>query len=267
MMPLCWIHRRGVSVLIRFALLLIFLGFGAAGQAQSPSEMRASFSPSPPAVGKMQIDSVVIGFLGGFVARNDARHTTVQIAQHLRTEYNGNVRVATFENRNLTEAHQMVLDLLHEQYATSSVARPTRELNVVLYGHSWGASAVVALARLLDKDKIQVALTLQVDSVAKPFQNDSVIPSNVVHAANFYQSDGFPRGQSTILAADPARTKILGNFQFDYRGNIVDIGNLPWYNRVFMKRHIQIECDPVVWQRVEELIREELPQSAAQTTR
>jgi hypothetical protein len=106
-----------------------------------------------------------------------------------------------------------------------------------------------------------------VDSVAKPFQDDSVIPSNVARAVNFYQADGFPRGQRTILAADPAHTRILGNFQFDYRGNMVDIGDLPWYNRMFMKRHIQIECDPAVWQRVEELIREELPQSAAQTAR
>jgi hypothetical protein len=102
----------------------------------------------------MRIDSVVIGFLGGFVARNDARHTTVQIAQHLRTEYDSGVRVATFENRHLAEAHDMVLDLVREQSVSTSGDRSKHKLNIVLYGHSWGGNAVVALARMLEKDKI-----------------------------------------------------------------------------------------------------------------
>jgi len=54
-----------------------------------------------------------------------------------------------------------------------------RHARILLFGHSWGASAVVRLARKLDRAGIPVALTIQVDSVAKPFSNDVIIPSNV----------------------------------------------------------------------------------------
>jgi len=39
----------------------------------------------------------------------------------------------------------------------------------------------------------------------------------------------------------------------------------PWFERVFIKTHIAIECDPVLWQRIEGLIRESLgpPQETA----
>ena len=56
-------------------------------------------------------------------------------------------------------------------------------------------------------------LTVQVDSVAKPFQNDDLIPSNVLQAANFYQACGLIRGRAKIIPADPTRTTILGNFR------------------------------------------------------
>jgi hypothetical protein len=73
--------------------------------------------------------------------------------------------------------------------------------------------------------------------------------------------NGFLHGQRQIRASDPARTHILGNFRFDYRANPIRCQDYPWYDRVFMKAHIQIECDPNVWTQVESLIRSKLPLS------
>jgi len=125
---------------------------------------------------------------------------------------------------------------------------------IILYGHSWGASEVVDLARRLERERIPVLLTVQVDSVSKFGQNDEVIPANVAQAVNFYQTDGFLHGTAQIRAADPARTRIIGNFRFEYADAPYSCAAYPWYLRVFMKAHTQIECDPKIWTRVGELI-------------
>lgn len=102
-------------------------------------------------------------------------------------------------------------------------------------------------------------LTIQVDSVSKFHQNDSVIPANVAQAANFYETNGFVHGQVEIRAADPARTKIIGNFRFDYKESPYTCNAYPWFDRVFVKAHTQIECDQNVWKQAEALIRSDLP--------
>lgn len=124
---------------------------------------------------------------------------------------------------------------------------------------SWGGSETVALARELEKDHIPVLLTIQVDSVAKIKQNDALIPANVREAVNFYQPNGILRGRPEIRAADEKRTRILGNFRFDYKSKTIKCDRYPWYDRVFAKYHTEIECDPVVWNQVESLIRSKLP--------
>lgn len=101
-------------------------------------------------------------------------------------------------------------------------------------------------------------LTIQVDSVAKLGEDDRLIPANVAQAVNFYQLNGILHGRREILAADPAHTRILGNFQSDYKTKSINCDGYPWYARVFMKPHIEIESDPGVWKRVESLIRAEL---------
>jgi len=138
-------------------------------------------------------------------------------------------------------------------------AEEKRSACIILYGHSWGASAAVTLARELDREGIPVLLTVQVDSVAKRGENDRVIPANVAEAANFYQPNGFVHGQPRIRAADPARTHIIGNFRFDYKTTPINCKQYPWYDRLFMKSHIEIECDPKVWTQVESLIHSRLP--------
>ena len=201
---------------------------------------------------------IVIGFLGGYVRHDDAVHTTVQVARSLRKEY-PNAHVATFENRHLSDAHKLILGFLGGKTAAGLTDEQKRSAHIILYGHSWGACAVVSLARLLKSEGIPIVLTVQVDSVSKAGRDDATIPDNVRYAANFYQDKGFIRGQPKIVAADASRTKILGNFYFDYSANPISCPEYPWYTRFFMRSHIEIECDQNVWNRVENLIREQLP--------
>jgi hypothetical protein len=133
-------------------------------------------------------------------------------------------------------------------------------------GHSWGASEAVNLARTLRKESVPILLTIQVDSVSKPGKDDKFIPANVAQAINFYQLDRLLHGQRQIVAADPLSTQILGNFRFDYKDNPINCDGYPWYARIFMKPHIEIESDPKVWNRVESLIRSKLPPASVSST-
>jgi pimeloyl-ACP methyl ester carboxylesterase len=217
--------------------------------------------PADPA--RVATPPIVIGFVGGFLRHDDAVHSTVILARNLQRDYAGVAHVETFENRRVNDARATVLSLLAQGHANGPTLEEKRTARIILYGHSWGASATVMLARALHADGIPVLLTVQVDSVAKLGHNDAVIPENVEHAANFFQDNGFPRGQQNIRAADARRTQILGNFKFDYATKPVSCPEYPWIARAFMKPHIEIECDPVVWHTVEDLIRAELPPSAA----
>jgi hypothetical protein len=202
---------------------------------------------------------IVIGFVGGFVKYDDMVHSAVQIAAHLRHDYRSGVFVEVIENHHRERAYADIVRLVDTDHNGTLSAEEKRNARVVLYGHSWGASEAITLARQLDSDGIPVLLTVQVDSVAKPGENDQVIPANVAEAANFYQLNGFLHGEPQIRAADPARTHIIGNSRFDYKTNPIDCKQYPWYDRLFMKSHTEIECDPKVWTQVESLIRSKLP--------
>ncbi len=199
--------------------------------------------------------AVVIGFLGGFVHSNDRRHAEVHIVQQLRETYGNGVRVEIFENRRRAKAHKWILDWLNRKGDGKLTDENKRSTRVILFGHSWGASAVVSLARDLQQDGIPVSLTIQVDSVTKNGEDDSLIPANVAEAVNFYQTGGILHGRSKIRAADLSRTKILGNFRFTYDKEPAECRAYPWYDRLLFKGHTAIECDPRVWSQVEALIR------------
>jgi pimeloyl-ACP methyl ester carboxylesterase len=163
-----------------------------------------------------------------------------------------------FENHRGKEAHQAILRRLHANRDGALSPEEKQNARIIIFGHSWGASETVELARQLEKDDIPVILTIQVDSVSKLGQNDAVIPANVLQAVNFYQLDGMLHGQSQIRAANPAHTRILGNFRSGYKAKPFSCGQYPWWDRLIMKPHIQIECDPSVWNQVESLIRSNL---------
>ncbi len=181
-------------------------------------------------------------------------HSAVQIAANLRHDHPSGVFAEVLENHRAGKAYTDILHLLDANGDGKLSAEEKRNARIILYGHSWGASEAITLARELEKQGIPVMLTVQVDSIAKPGENDKVIPSNVAEAANFFQPHGFFHGEAQIRAADPSRTRILGNFRFDYKTNPIVCKQYPWYDRFFMKFHTEIECDPKVWSQVRSLI-------------
>jgi hypothetical protein len=235
--------------LFRVLLLVSTLALVSGEVSSKPPATPAGVSPTP---------IVIIGFVGGFVRHDDRVHTEVQLVNRLREEYASAVFVQAFENHRGKDAHEAVLRLLDGNKDGKLSPEEKQSAHIIIFGHSWGASETVELARQLEKDGIPVVLTIQVDSVSKRGENDALIPANVAQAANFYQLDGMLHGQAQIRAANPARTRILGNFRSDYKEKPLTCGAYPWWDRLLMKPHIQIECDPAVWNQVESLIRSNL---------
>jgi len=270
------IRGKGKPVLRFLAAIVVLLcvapAWSVAGDGPgSPASKADDTSPVSAAVDTTTVSApsgpiIVFGFLGGYVRADDTAHTTVQVARSLRKDYPVGVRIETFENHHVGDAYGWIKYLLGGGRSGTLTEEQKRAARIILYGHSWGASAAVTLARTLQKEGIPVLMTIQVDSVSRSGQNDAVIPDNVRYAANFYQEKGFVHGQPKIQAADASRTQILGNFRMDYTKNPISCEDYPWYTRAIMRSHIEIECDPRVWQRVEDLIREKLPTPVAKSS-
>jgi hypothetical protein len=249
---------RSTSVLQSvFVLLLACAAASAEALAPSCPAHEVAFSTKLPAgveVAATPRRLIVIGFMGGRVGAGNAVHRELMVAQQLQRRYPQAVHAAVFANHDEKAALRAVLAQLDEDKDGCLSAAEKTSARVVIYGHSWGASETVALARKLNDLAIPVLLTVQVDSVQKPNHQDGLIPPNVGEAINFYQTEGLLHGRSHIVAMNPRQTKILGNFQFTYKGQPVDCAGYPWFARTFMKPHIEIENDPAVWDRIEALI-------------
>jgi hypothetical protein len=220
---------------------------------------QATLAPSSSLSIKPQSELIVVGFAGGFIKSTSSVHGEVALAQHLRDQYAATLHAEIFANHHGTDAHREILRLITAQHI------PNKSARVILYGHSWGASEAVAVARQLQRDGVPVLLVAQVDGVNKRQADDSLIPANVAEAINFYQTEGLLHGRPAIHAADPAATKILGNIQLSYKHNEIPCPGYPWIARTFTKRHIEIENDPHVWNQIETLILSHLsPQTQAQ---
>jgi hypothetical protein len=198
--------------------------------------------------------AIVIGFVGGFAKPDDLKHPEVQFAARLRQCYPSQVHAVVFSNHEGHEALRQVLRLLDADHDGALSPDEKEHAKIILYGHSWGASETVAFAKELGQRGIPVLLTIQLDSIKKPGQQDSTIPPNVANAVNFYQPRGLLHGRPEISAADPARTRIIGNFRMTYKGHPIDCRNYPWLARTFNKPHHEIENDPRVWQQAAALI-------------
>jgi hypothetical protein len=250
------VSRRTAIALM--STLLVALPGNAASSDPDHSSGSSTVQPSNQAASEV----IVIGFLGGFVSHDEPHHPEVQMIRGLRQQYLGDVYFNIFENRKVGEAYKTILKRLDTSGGAASSADQKRRACIVLFGHSWGASAVVELSRKLERANIPVALTIQIDSVEKPFQNDWLIPPNVVEAVNYYQTHGLVQGRRRILAADPEHTTILGNFLWKYRGDPAECHGFSWRGRLLSRGHTQIECDSEMWVQVETLVRSHLPDPA-----
>lgn len=236
-----WITRRFLGVIVSGLLLVLFTVCEA-------EQIQPEFQRTPPPA------PIVVGFVGGFVHADDLRRSEVQLADRLRADYGDRVRVAVFENRQRARAHAQILHWLSRD--TEDISSTQKEIRtpIILFGHSWGASAVITLARELQQEGISVALTIQVDSVSKNGETVWLVPANVAEAANFYQRGGILHG-SEIRAADPSRTNVVRNSRLRYEQMPSSCRRFPWYQRLVSKGHNAIECDPSVWFQIETLIR------------
>ena len=243
------LRRFGIVILASILSFGAVVALAQASLGQSVSNVTRTLPPV-----------IVIGFVGGFIKHDNLVHSEVQLAARLRKAYPMGVDVETFESYHGEKALERILSGLDANHDGILTLDEKQNGRIIIYGHSWGGSEAIALARKLENDGIPVLLTIQVDSISKIHENDALIPANVAQAANFYQPDGLLHGQSEIRAADPARTRIIGNFEFDYKGSPYKCNQYPWYDRIFGKSHTQIECDPGVWKQAECLIRSKLPQ-------
>jgi hypothetical protein len=245
------LHANTLITVALAALFVAAVGFvyplRAVAQAQL-SPIDAAHSPA-----------LVIALVGGFVHSDDGRHAEVQIARELQSAYGNDVQVGIFRNRDKKRAYKLIHDWWQRKEQSKSAGKELDNAPLILYGHSWGASAIVTLARELQLASIPISLTIQVDSIRKNGQNDSIIPANVAEAINFYQTGGILHGRPKIMAADPIRTKILGNLRFKYEQEPAECRPYPWYDKLFFSGHTSIECDPRVWSQVDALIRNRLP--------
>ncbi len=201
---------------------------------------------------------ILVGFAGGFVRHDNPRHGPVRLAQRIRQTLQAGDTIQVFENRHRRAAYKSILRLLDSNQDGVLSSEEKSQARIILFGHSWGASAVVLLSRDLNRAGIPVLLTVQVDSVEKPWQSDKIIPDNVAAAVNFYQPHGLIHGRPQIVAADNSKTQILGNFRFDYQKNPVQCQGVSWFQNRFSRSHMQSDCDPRLWSQVESIVRERM---------
>lgn len=199
---------------------------------------------------------LVLGFLGGREPWDNEKRNARRLALRLRQRFaveTPRVHVETVENMKRHLAVRLVRDSLDRDRNGTLDGEERGSARVILYGQSFGGAAVVKLARQLEQMGVPVLLTVQVDSVGR---GDTRIPANVACAANLYQSNGlFVRGEPEIRAVDTQKTRILGNFRYDYsRKGDIDLSRVGWLKKAFRTAHTKMDFDPEVWARVEGMI-------------
>src|SRR5260221_4490708 len=207
---------RSWNYLIRAALLAGMIS-GIVPFASRAQHMLAPASPSTAEAVRPNSFNIVIGFMGGMVTRDEPNRSEVLLAAKLRDDYSNFAYVDTYQNARWKDARTKILTLLDTDHDGKLSEEEKQRARIILYGHSWGASAAVTLARDLRELGIPVLLTVQVDSIRKMGQKDNTIPANVAEAMNFFQSDGMLHGRKSIRAENPEKTKILGNFELNYK--------------------------------------------------
>jgi pimeloyl-ACP methyl ester carboxylesterase len=236
-------------------LVLTTMVVGAASIAQA---QEVSLWEGPSAVASPAIRNViVIGFVGGFVSPSDTKHPEVQFAAYLQDRY-PLIHTEVFGNHHGRKALHQVMRLIDTDHDGVVSSAERERSTIIIYGHSWGATETAAFANKLGRMDIPVALTVQIDTIAKPGHRASPISPNVTRAINFYQTRGPLHGAPEIVAVDPARTIVLGNIRMTYEDRPINCDNYSWYSRTLNKPHHEIENDFRVWDQVASLIDSDL---------
>ena len=229
-------------------IILICLAFY--GGCIFPRGQRYSHFTTPTPLPQGQI--LILGFMGGREPWNNDARNVRKLALKLRSMNDPEIFVETVENKKRSLAIELITKAFDRNRDGRLDEQERSSIRLIVYGQSFGGAAVVKLARQLKKMDVPVLLTVQVDSIGR---GDRMIPSNVARAANLFQRNGwFIRGEPEIRAEDPARTTIIGNFNYDYSHKQIDVSSVPFMKKAFRVAHTRMEYDPDVWTKVEELI-------------
>ena len=167
---------------------------------------------------------IVLGYVGGLDTPGNPLSGVVRIRNRLRRLEDQDLCVETFSAYTWPEGYRWLMKRLRDARDTQSVEGGSELPKVILYGHSLGGWATLAVARRLAAQKIPVELTVQIDSVGF---TEATVPANVKEAANFYRwAIVPPYGRNKIHAQDSGATRILGNFELK-RANHYGIADTP----------------------------------------
>ncbi|MBI1739184.1 MAG: hypothetical protein HYR58_08045 [Acidobacteria bacterium] len=221
--------------------------------ALAPQKLSDFTTPTP----IPEADTLIIGFLGGWEKWDEPKRGVRKFALRLRAKNLPGVHIETVENHRREIAVELVKKSFDRNGDGTLSEEEAGSVRVILFGQSFGGAAVNKLCKELKPLGVPVLLAVQIDSVGV---DDAEVPSNVRRAANFFQRDDyfFIRGERELRAEDAARTKILGNYKYNYRGKKVDLSDGRWYQKIFRNAHVKIEQDPDVWAKVAELILAEI---------
>ncbi|MGH9338075.1 MAG: hypothetical protein ACRD1R_00435, partial [Acidobacteriota bacterium] len=204
-------------------------------------------TPAPLSQGEF----LVLGFMGGREPWDNEERSVRKLALRLQS-MRLPIHVETVENKKRDLAVRLIQNAFDSDQDGRLSPEERSQVRLIVYGQSFGGAAVVKLANQLQDLNIPILLTVQVDSVGLA---DAEIPPNVAAAANLFQRNGLViRGEPEIYAEDPARTRIIGNFEFDYSDKEIDISHVSWFKKIFRVAHTKMEYDPEVWAQVEDLI-------------
>jgi len=115
---------------------------------------------APQAANRALPRAIVIGFVGGFIRHDNRIHGESRSRSPAQGLSFGRL-YEVFENHRGEQAHQLILRLLDTDHDGSLSAEEKKNAHIIIYGHSWGGSETVALARALERDGIPVLLTIQ----------------------------------------------------------------------------------------------------------
>jgi hypothetical protein len=195
-------------------------------------------------------EPIVIGFLGAFEKWDDDRRSVRIVANHLRQ--NSNWHVETFSHRKRGVARRFLIQALDADRSGKVEPEEAKQARIILYGQSMGGAATVKLAREMKKMGVPVLLNIQVDSFGRA---DSLIPSNVRFAANYYQREPLTVwGCKEIRPEDERRTVIIRNDRRHYPFWMPPMSDALWKG-MLGGGHVKMEADLLLWAEVEMLIR------------
>lgn len=231
---------------LRLSAFLVLLG--ARLPADSRNQVFEDFvTPLPVRPG----DALVLGIVGGWERWDNPIKGVRRTAIRLKRRNLPGIWVETVENHKLDLAMRLI-ERAFDFNASGSLDRDeAAQVRLVVYGQSLGGRAVLWLCRRLEPLGVPVRLAMLIDAFGP---DNYVVPANVAAAANWFQRDHIiVKGAGAIHPADPARTKILGNWRRSYKKHKYDDSDDTWAHRTFMRSHVQTEYDPEIWNKVEEL--------------